>query len=56
MNDLAAIVPPAIVCVAFIFGAWMLLRRELAPKRRHRAEADDGPADEEHEPGERNET
>lgn len=53
MQDLAALAPPAIVCVAFIIGAWMLLRRELAPKRRRRAEEAGGPAGEQrHEPGE----
>jgi hypothetical protein len=45
MQDLAALAPPAIVCVAFLIGAWMLLRRELAPKRRARARDDGGSAD-----------
>ena len=40
MQDLAALAPPAIVCAAFLIGAWALVRRELAPKRRARAEAD----------------
>lgn len=39
MQDLAALAPPAIVCAAFLVGAWVLLRRELAPKRRARAQA-----------------
>jgi len=39
MQDLAAIAPPAIVCVAFLVGVWALVRRELAPKRRTRAQA-----------------
>ena len=39
-QDLAALAPPAIVRVAFLIGGWMLLRRELAPKRRKRAAAD----------------
>jgi len=39
MQDLAAIAPPAIVCAAFLIGAWAILRRELAPKRRARAQA-----------------
>jgi hypothetical protein len=39
MQDLAALAPPAIVCAAFVAGAWVILRRELAPKRRARAEA-----------------
>jgi len=38
--DLAALAPPAIVCVAFVIGAWVIVRRELAPKRRRRAESD----------------
>jgi hypothetical protein len=39
MQDLAALAPPAIVCAAFLVGAWVLVRRELAPKRRARAQA-----------------
>jgi hypothetical protein len=39
LQDLAALAPPAIVCVAFLAGAWALVRRELAPKRRARAQA-----------------
>jgi hypothetical protein len=39
-SDLAAVAPSAIVCVAFLVGVWMVLRRELAPKRRARREAD----------------
>lgn len=39
MQDLAALAPPAIVCAAFLIGAWALVRRELAPKRRARAVA-----------------
>jgi hypothetical protein len=38
-QDLAAIAAPAIVCVAFGVGAWALVRRELAPRRRERARA-----------------
>ena len=34
MKDLAALTPPAVVCVAFIVGLVLLLRREMAPKRR----------------------
>jgi hypothetical protein len=34
LQDLAALTPPAIVCVAFLVGAGALLRRELAPRRR----------------------
>jgi len=39
MQDLAALAPPAIVCAAFLVGAWAILRRELAPKRRARTQA-----------------
>jgi amino-acid N-acetyltransferase len=38
LQDLAALAPPAIVCAAFAVGAWVVVRRELAPKRRKRAE------------------
>jgi hypothetical protein len=38
LQDLAALTPPAIVCVAFLVGAWALIRRELAPRRRARAQ------------------
>jgi hypothetical protein len=40
LQDLAALAPPAIVCVGFIVGAWAIVRRELAPKRRAREEAE----------------
>ena len=40
LQDLAALAPPAIVCVAFLVGAGVIVRRELAPKRRARAQAD----------------
>jgi len=33
-QDLAALTPPLVVCVAFIVALVMLLRRELGPKRR----------------------
>jgi hypothetical protein len=39
LQDLAALTPPAIVCVAVLVGTWAVVRRELAPKRRKRAEA-----------------
>lgn len=56
MQDLAALAAPAIVCVAFLIGTWMLVRRELGPKRRRRAEGGGGPGTErQHEPGERSE-
>jgi hypothetical protein len=38
-QDLAALAPSAIVAVAFLVGAWVLLRRELAPRRRARMDA-----------------
>jgi hypothetical protein len=41
LQDLAALTPPAIVCAAVLIGAWAIVRRELAPKRRKRAEADE---------------
>jgi hypothetical protein len=41
LQDLAALTPPAIVCVAFLVGAWALIRRELAPRRRARAQSQD---------------
>ena len=34
MEDLAALTPPLVVCVAFIIGVAMFLRREMSPKRR----------------------
>ena len=43
MQDLAAIAPSAIVCAAFLIGAWALVRRELAPKRRGRSHAAEVP-------------
>jgi hypothetical protein len=56
-QDLAALAPSAFVCVAFLIGGWMLLRRELAPKRRKRAAADGHQTSERsHEPGERSES
>jgi hypothetical protein len=39
LQDLAALTPPAIVLVAVLVGAWAIVRHELAPKRRERAEA-----------------
>jgi hypothetical protein len=41
-QDLATLAPSAIVCVAFLIGTWMLVRRELAPKRGDRARAREG--------------
>jgi hypothetical protein len=39
LKDLAALTPPAVVCVAFLVGLVLLLRREMAPKRRVRQDA-----------------
>ena len=39
LKDLAALTPPAVVCVAFLVGLVLLLRREMAPKRRVREDA-----------------
>ena len=33
-QDLAALTPPLVVCVAFLVGVAILLRREMSPKRR----------------------
>jgi len=33
-QDLAALTPPLVICVAFLVGLAMLLRREMSPKRR----------------------
>jgi hypothetical protein len=44
-QDLAAIAPSAIVCAAFLVGVWMVLRRELAPKRRASGKGDDRSGD-----------
>jgi hypothetical protein len=40
LQDLAALAPSAIVCAVFLIGVGMLLRRELAPKRRVSAKGD----------------
>jgi hypothetical protein len=39
MQDLATLAPSVIVCAAFLIGTWVLVRRELAPKRGDRARA-----------------
>jgi hypothetical protein len=39
LSDLAALTPPAVVCVAFLVGLVLLLRREMAPKRPLREDA-----------------
>jgi hypothetical protein len=54
LQDLAALAPPAIVAAAFLAGAWVLVRKELAPKRARRsaaAAAQDKPAREQADPG-----
>jgi amino-acid N-acetyltransferase len=33
-RDLAALTPPLVVCIAFVIGVAMLVRREMSPKRR----------------------
>jgi membrane protein insertase Oxa1/YidC/SpoIIIJ len=38
-QDLAALTPPLVVCVAFIIGLAMFLRREMSPKRREARKA-----------------
>jgi hypothetical protein len=45
-QDLATLAPSAIVCVAFLVGAWLLVRRELAPKRGDRSHAVEDPDEE----------
>lgn len=37
LQDLAALAPSLIVAVAFLWGVWALVRRELAPKKRRAA-------------------
>jgi hypothetical protein len=39
LKDLAALAPPAVVCAAFLVGLVLLLRREMAPKRRVQEDA-----------------
>jgi hypothetical protein len=39
LKDLAALTPPAVVCIVFIIGLVAFLRREMAPKRRVREDA-----------------
>jgi hypothetical protein len=49
LQDLAALAPPAIVCVAFLVGAWAIVRKELGPKRRERAQAEEAEDERAHE-------
>jgi hypothetical protein len=45
LQGLAALTPPLIVCVAFLIGVGVLVRRELAPRRQagRAAARPDGP-------------
>jgi hypothetical protein len=45
LQDLATLAPSAIVCAAFLVGVWMLLRHEMAPKRRARQSGQARPGD-----------
>ncbi|MGH3167952.1 MAG: hypothetical protein ACRDN0_18975 [Trebonia sp.] len=36
LQDLATLAPSAIICAAFLAGVVMLVRHEMAPKRRER--------------------
>jgi flagellar biosynthesis/type III secretory pathway M-ring protein FliF/YscJ len=36
LQDLAVLTPSLIVCAAFLTGVFVLLRREMAPRRRDR--------------------
>jgi hypothetical protein len=38
-EDVAALLPPLIMCVAFLLGVGWFLRREMAPRRAGRASA-----------------
>jgi hypothetical protein len=38
-QDLAALTPPLVVCVAFVIGLALFLRREMSPKRRAERDA-----------------
>lgn len=43
MQDLAVLTPSLLVCAAFLWGVFALLRHEMAPKRQNRE--DDGSPD-----------
>jgi hypothetical protein len=45
LQDLATLAPSAIVCVGFLVGVWMLLRREMAPKRHSQRDGQARPGD-----------
>jgi hypothetical protein len=38
-QDLAALTPPLVVCVAFLIGLGVFLRRQMSPKRRAERDA-----------------
>ena len=40
LQDLETIAPSVIVCAAFLVGVIVLLRREMAPRRRAREESE----------------
>lgn len=44
LQDLAALTPPLIMCVAFLIGVGFLVRRELAPKRQAARDAAGSPS------------
>ena len=39
LQDLATVAPSVIVCAVFLFGVIALLRHEMAPRRRRRAQS-----------------
>jgi hypothetical protein len=39
-EDLATLAPSAIICAAFLWGIWALIRHEMAPKRVAREDED----------------
>jgi hypothetical protein len=45
LQDLATLAPSAIVCVAFLAGVVMLVRHEMAPKRREDDDVQTGSED-----------
>jgi len=45
LQDLATLAPSVIVCAVFLVGVVMLVRHEMAPKRRGREDVRDGSED-----------
>jgi hypothetical protein len=43
MQELAALTPPLVVCIAFLAGLVFLVRREMAPKRHVREDVEAQP-------------